>query len=98
MTELYLSNSVLFNYLFIFIIPFLFSFIVRLTLHRFKRGFLLTLGTVIFAVFTSIAVAFIPAHGNEGYGIYMCQTISIAIGALLSETILFIIKVIKKKS
>jgi len=98
MTELYLSNTILFNYLFVFIIPFLFSFTVRLALHRFKRGLLLTLGTVIFALFTSIAVAFIPAHGNEGYGIYMYQTISIAIGALLSETILFIIKVIKKKS
>ena len=96
MSELYLNNAILFNYLFIFIIPFLFGFIFRLALHWFKRGILLTLGTIIFAVFTSIAVAVIPAHGNEFYGLFMYQSICIAVGAIISEAILFIRKALKK--
>ena len=90
------NMTIVMNYLFIFIIPFLFGFIIRLALHWFKRGFLLTLGTIIFAVFTSIAVAIIPAHGNEFYGLFMCQSICLAVGALISEAILFIRKALKK--
>ena len=77
-------KQIIFNYLWVFIIPALIGFLLRFFFRRAKRGSLITAALIALAVLSWIVATVIPSHGSELYGIIATMVASASISSLIT--------------
>lgn len=79
--------QIIYNYLIIFILPFLVGLIARFVIQKSKKPFILTICLIVFAVFMWVIAYVVPNYGDEGNGLRALQASCSAIGALIAGLI-----------
>lgn len=81
-------KQIIFNYLFVFIIPALIGFLVRFLFRSTKKGYSITAAWIALAVVSWIAAVVIPAHGSELHAIRAMMATSASVAALVTDLVI----------
>ena len=81
-------KQIIFNYLWVFIIPALIGFLLRFFFRRAKRGSLITAALIALAVLSWIVATVIPSHGSELYAIRAMMVTSSSVAALVTDLVI----------
>ena len=81
-------KQIIFNYLWVFIIPALIGFLLRFFVRRAKRGSLITAALIALAVLSWIVATVIPSHGSELYAIRAMMVTSSSVAALMTDMVI----------
>lgn len=81
-------KQIIFNYLWVFIIPALIGFLLRFFFRRAKRGSLITAALIALAVLSWIVATVIPSHGSELYAIRAMMVTSSSVAALMTDMVI----------
>ena len=81
-------KQIIFNYLWVFIIPALIGFLLRFFFRRAKKGSLITAALIALAVLSWIVATVIPSHGSELYAIRAMMVTSSSVAALMTDMLI----------
>ena len=81
-------KQIIFNYLWVFIIPALIGFLLRFFFRRAKKGSLITAALIALAVLSWIVATVIPSHGSELYAIRAMMVTSSSVAALVTDLVI----------
>ncbi|MBR2894290.1 MAG: hypothetical protein IKC03_01350 [Oscillospiraceae bacterium] len=81
-------KQIIFNYLWVFIIPALIGFLLRFFFRRAKKGSLITAALIALAVLSWIVATVIPSHGSELYAIRAMMVTSSSVAALMTDMVI----------
>ena len=79
--------QILSNYLFIFIVPFLLGFSLRLLIRKSRKPSILTVCFIVLAIIMWGIAVIVPSHGSELNGLRAMQTSCLAVGAFIAGLI-----------
>ena len=81
-------KQIIINYLFIFGLPIIVGFTIRVLLQRFIKAFFVTAAFAILTLVGWVVVNAVPSHGSELYGILAMQATSAFVSSLLTGLVL----------
>ncbi len=81
-------KQIILNYLCLIVFPLIFGVIIRFSCRRMKRAYFVTIGLIVLSVIAWIAAEVIPSHGNEQNGLLALIVTSVAVGSLLTGTLI----------
>lgn len=79
--------QILSNYFFIFIVPFLLGFVLRLSIRKSSKPFILTVCFIGLAILMWGIAVIVPSHGSELNGLRAIQASCLALGAWIAGLI-----------
>lgn len=81
-------RQIILNYLFVFVAPLIFGFLIRFIGGSSKRAYFITLGLVGLAVIAQIIVWAVPANGSEQNALLAVQAACAAAASLLTGVVM----------
>lgn len=81
-------KQIIINYLFVFGLPILVGFVVRILFQRFNKAYFTTAAFAVFVLAGWVVVNVVPSKGSELYGILATQATVAFVSSLLTGLVL----------
>ena len=82
-----IMGQILFNIFMVYILPVIIGIVVRVTVRKIRKPFVVTIGLILLAALMWMIAVVVPNHGSEGSGIMAMMATCLALGALITEVL-----------